>query len=111
VNFTKTCLHTLTPDRDFLPHNLPGQRNARFAVGSGHAFKFASHLGRILSELALDKPTSAEIDPFRADRETLKAGRRRPGALPDSKIQSQVARSPPSGVGGRGLDYGIQLEK
>jgi sarcosine oxidase len=68
VNYTKTCLYTLTPDRDFLLDAVPGQNGAWFAVGAGHAFKFASHLGRILSELALDGVTPADIELFRADR-------------------------------------------
>ena len=74
VNYTKTCLYTLTPDRDFLLDAVPGQRNAWFAVGAGHAFKFASHLGRILSELALDGTT-------RADTEALPGQSRRPGRV------------------------------
>jgi sarcosine oxidase len=68
VNYTKTCLYTLTPDRDFLLDAVPGMENAWLAVGAGHAFKFASHLGRILSELALDGVTSADIERFRVER-------------------------------------------
>ncbi len=72
VNYTKTCLYTLTPDRDFLLDAVPGQTGVWFAIGAGHAFKFASHLGRILSELALDGTTLADIDPFKTDRERLR---------------------------------------
>jgi len=73
INYTKTCLYTLTPDRDFLLDAVPGQNGAWFAVGSGHAFKFASQIGRILSELALDGATPADIDLFRADRAAMKS--------------------------------------
>ncbi len=63
IHYTKTCLYTLTPDRDFLLDAVPGQNGAWFAIGAGHAFKFASHLGRILSELALDGSGSDDIEP------------------------------------------------
>jgi sarcosine oxidase len=71
INYSKTCLYTLTPDRDFLLDAVPGQSNAWFAIGAGHAFKFASHLGRILSELALDGTTTADIYPFRVRRPVM----------------------------------------
>lgn len=70
VNYTKTCLYTLTPDRDFLLDAVPGQNGAWLAIGAGHAFKFASHLGRILSELAVEGTTPANIGTFGADRES-----------------------------------------
>jgi sarcosine oxidase len=51
---TKTCLYTLTPDRDFVLDRLAEHPDVCVAIGAGHAFKFASVLGRALSELALD---------------------------------------------------------
>jgi len=54
----KTCLYALTPDRDFIIDTLPSYPNVSIAVGGGHGFKFASLIGRILSELALDPSTS-----------------------------------------------------
>jgi sarcosine oxidase len=71
VRIAKTCLYTLTPDRDFIVDRVPGTENVFTAVGAGHAFKFASLLGRILVELALDGETSHDIGPFRADRPIL----------------------------------------
>jgi sarcosine oxidase len=71
VLIAKTCLYTLTPDRDFIVDRVPGTENVFTAVGAGHAFKFASLLGRILVELALDGETSHDIGPFRADRPIL----------------------------------------
>jgi sarcosine oxidase len=71
VRIAKTCLYTLTPDRDFIVDRVPGTDNIFMAVGAGHAFKFASLLGRLLVELALDGSTIDDITPFRADRPIL----------------------------------------
>jgi sarcosine oxidase len=71
VRIAKTCLYTLTPDRDFIVDRVPGTDNVFTAVGAGHAFKFASLLGRLLVELALDGSTIEDITPFRADRPIL----------------------------------------
>jgi sarcosine oxidase len=71
VRVAKTCLYTLTPDRDFIVDKVPGTDNVFMAVGAGHAFKFASLLGRLLVDLALDGSTSEDISPFRADRPIL----------------------------------------
>jgi sarcosine oxidase len=71
--YTKTCLYTLTPDRDFVVDSLPDQPNAFVALGAAHAFKFASVLGRILAELVADGATQSagEIERFRIDRPIL----------------------------------------
>jgi sarcosine oxidase len=71
VRVAKTCLYTLTPDRDFIVDRVPGTDNVFTSVGAGHAFKFASLLGRILVDLALDGGTEHDISPFRIDRPTL----------------------------------------
>lgn len=68
---TRTCLYTLTPDRDFVVDSLPDHPEVLVAVGAGHAFKFASALGRILSELALHGETPTDLAPFRIDRPIL----------------------------------------
>ena len=68
---TRTCLYTLTPDRDFVLGSLPGYSNAFMALGAGHGFKFASLFGKILSELALDGQTTSDIRAFRCDRPVL----------------------------------------
>jgi sarcosine oxidase len=67
----KTCLYTLTPDRDFVIDSLPEYPNVHLAIGAGHAFKFASVIGRILSELALDGGTRSDIDAFALARSIL----------------------------------------
>jgi sarcosine oxidase len=67
----KTCLYALTPDRDFIVDMLPEHPNVSIAVGGGHGFKFASIIGRILSELALDGATSSDLGAFKIDRAIL----------------------------------------
>ena len=70
-HLVKTCLYTLPPDRDFVLDWLPGHERVLLAVGAGHAFKFATQIGRILTELALDGSTAHDISLFRADRRAL----------------------------------------
>ncbi|MBV8639443.1 MAG: N-methyl-L-tryptophan oxidase [Candidatus Eremiobacteraeota bacterium] len=67
----KTCLYTLTPDRDFVIDTVPGTKNVHVAIGAGHAFKFASVIGRILTELALDGTTQSDISDFTLARPIL----------------------------------------
>jgi sarcosine oxidase len=71
IIYTKTCLYTLTPDRDFVLDAVPGHPNAVVAIGGGHGFKFASLIGRILSELAIDGTTERNLEPFRIGRAIL----------------------------------------
>lgn len=71
VRRLKTCLYALTPDRDFIVDTLAEFPNVSVAVGGGHGFKFASVIGRILSELALDGATVSDIDAFKIDRPIL----------------------------------------
>ncbi len=72
---TKTCLYTLTPDRDFVIDRLPDHSSVYVALGAAHAFKFSSLIGRILSELVVDgaTPSSGELERFRIDRPVLLA--------------------------------------
>ena len=72
VHLIKTCLYTLTPDRDFVIDALPGHPGAFVAIGAGHAYKFASVIGRVLSELAIDGNTPSDLSLFGFDREILK---------------------------------------
>jgi sarcosine oxidase len=71
VHLAKTCLYTLTPDRDFIVDRVPGAERCYVAVGAGHAFKFASVLGQILVDLAVDGETRHDISAFGADRAIL----------------------------------------
>ncbi|HEU0244873.1 MAG TPA: N-methyl-L-tryptophan oxidase [Candidatus Limnocylindrales bacterium] len=71
---TKTCLYTLTPDRDFVVDALPEHPDVHLVLGSAHAYKFASVLGRIMVERALDgsSPSEPELGAFRIDRPILR---------------------------------------
>jgi sarcosine oxidase len=68
---TKTCLYTLPPDQHFVLGPLVGEPRIVAAVGAGHAYKFASLLGRILSEQAIDGHTAHPVEAFRTDRPAL----------------------------------------
>jgi sarcosine oxidase len=70
----KTCLYTMTPDRDFVVDAVPGHPSILVAQGAAHAYKFASVLGRILAELAIDgaTPSANELEAFRIDRPILR---------------------------------------
>lgn len=72
VRVAKTCLYTLTPDRDFVVDRVPGCERVFVAIGAGHAFKFASLLGKSLVELALDGSAGVDLSSFAADRAILK---------------------------------------
>jgi len=50
---------------------VPDHPNVSIAIGGGHGFKFASLVGRILSELAVDGHTDCNLEPFRLDRAIL----------------------------------------
>ena len=69
--YSRTCLYTIPPDQDFVLGTLPGRPRVSVAVGAGHAFKFASLLGRILAELALTGGTRHPIGAFAPDRRAL----------------------------------------
>lgn len=72
--YTKTCLYTLTPDRDFVVDRLPDHPGVLVALGAAHGFKYASVLGRILAELVADgaTPSAGEIEAFAIDRPILR---------------------------------------
>lgn len=69
--YTKTCLYTLTPDRDFIIDALAEHPNVFCAIGAAHDFKFSSVIGRILSELAVDGETVHDLAPFKINRPIL----------------------------------------
>jgi sarcosine oxidase len=71
--YTRTCLYTLTPDRDFVVDTLPDAPGVAVVLGAAHGFKYASVLGRILAELVIDgtTPSTAEIGAFAIDRAVL----------------------------------------
>jgi sarcosine oxidase len=72
---TRTCLYTLTPERDFVIDRLPDAPGVAVGLGAAHGFKFASVIGRILVESVLDgrSPSDPELGAFRIDRPALLA--------------------------------------
>ncbi|HXU86347.1 MAG TPA: N-methyl-L-tryptophan oxidase [Verrucomicrobiae bacterium] len=71
--YTKTCLYTMTPDRDFVVDRLPEAPGVLVVLGAAHGYKFASVLGRILAELVVDgsTPSAGELERFTIDRPIL----------------------------------------
>jgi sarcosine oxidase len=71
--YTKTCLYTMPPDRDFVLDRLPDHPNVLVALGAAHGYKYASLFGRILAELVVDRatPSARDIAGFRIDRPIL----------------------------------------
>ena len=64
-------MYTMPPDRDLIVDTLPAYPRVSLAQGAGLAFKFASILGRVLSDLAVDGATAYNIAPFAVDRPLL----------------------------------------
>ena len=99
---TRTCLYTLTPDRDFVVDRLPDAPGVVVGLGAAHGFKYASVLGRILVELALDGSTpvgrGARRTSASTGRSCWRPTRRRPGwsepppGRPDADARTRRAR-------------------
>ncbi|KAK9412635.1 peroxisomal sarcosine oxidase [Crotalus adamanteus] len=63
------CLYTNTPDGDFILDRHPRFENIVIGAGfSGHGFKFAPVVGKILCELSLGEPPTHDLTPFRLSR-------------------------------------------
>jgi monomeric sarcosine oxidase len=70
---TETCRYTMTPDEDFILDRHPAHPQIVIASPcSGHGFKFAPLIGRILADLALRGATDYNIERFRLNRPALK---------------------------------------
>ncbi|XP_078682312.1 peroxisomal sarcosine oxidase-like [Branchiostoma floridae x Branchiostoma belcheri] len=70
-SIVETCMYTNTPDGEYILDRHPGHRNIVIGAGfSGHGFKLAPMVGKLLCELTLDKPPSLDMTPFRLDRFT-----------------------------------------
>jgi len=58
----RICMYTNSPDSHFIIDQLPGRENAIVACGfSGHGFKFASVIGEVLADLALEGRTKLPV--------------------------------------------------
>jgi sarcosine oxidase len=68
---SKRCLYTLTHDRDFVVSAVPGHEQVVVGLGSAHGFKFAATFGRMLTDLAVDGDTAADVSAFGLDRPAL----------------------------------------
>lgn len=69
--YTKTCLYTMPRDRQFIIDSVPEHPQIIVCVGAGHAFKFASIFGQILSELAIDGETPHNIETLIFNRPAI----------------------------------------
>jgi sarcosine oxidase len=71
VLYTKTCLYTMPPDRDFVIGPAPGRANIFIGLGAAHGYKFAPLIGKILMQLACDGTTPYPIEAFSCERPVL----------------------------------------
>jgi sarcosine oxidase / L-pipecolate oxidase len=68
-SIAETCLYTVTPDDNFILDRHPTYKNIIIGAGfSGHGFKFAPIVGKILSELAAGNSPSYDLSPFKISR-------------------------------------------
>ena len=66
---TMSCKYTLTPDQHFVIGQHPDHAEVVIASPcSGHGYKFASVVGEILADLAIDGVTRHPIDLFSPNR-------------------------------------------
>lgn len=72
ILYTKPCLYTMPPDRDLIVGELPDHPGVIVLQGAAHGFKFASLLGKIASELAIEGRTAYDIRSFSVDRPALR---------------------------------------
>jgi sarcosine oxidase len=73
VQRSRTCLYTLTPDRDFVLDTVPGHPAVAVGLGAAHGFKFAPTFGRLLADMAVTGAagTPVDVSAFRLDRPAL----------------------------------------
>ncbi|NWV66899.1 SOX oxidase, partial [Malurus elegans] len=65
----ETCLYTNTPDEDFILDRHPKFSNIVIGAGfSGHGFKLAPMVGKLLCELSLGKEPSHDMSHFAVTR-------------------------------------------
>ncbi|XP_061194488.1 peroxisomal sarcosine oxidase-like [Saccostrea echinata] len=66
---TETCIYTMTPDRQFILDNHPEWKNIIIGAGfSGHGYKLAPIVGKVLTELVLNKEPSYDLSRCRIRR-------------------------------------------
>ena len=63
------CMFTNTPDEHFIVDLIPDEPGVVLVSPcSGHGFKFASLIGEVVADLAINGATSHDINLFRLDR-------------------------------------------
>ncbi|XP_061417092.1 peroxisomal sarcosine oxidase isoform X1 [Lethenteron reissneri] len=61
----ETCMYTNTPDENFILDRHPVHRNIVIGAGfSGHGFKLAPVVGKLLAEMATGDAPSFDLSPF-----------------------------------------------
>ena len=71
VLFTRTCLYTMPPDRNFIIDRVPEHPNVIVLQGAAHGAKFGCVIGKIASQLATTGETDYPISAFGATRPAL----------------------------------------
>ena len=69
----RTCLYTMTPDREFVVDLIPGHDRAAVGLGAAHGFKFASVFGKSLVELVFEGTAGSDVSAWPIEREILTA--------------------------------------
>lgn len=65
----ESCMYTLTPDGNFVLDNIPNHANIVFGAGfSGHGFKMAPVVGRILGEMVMGEKPSYDVSSMSLKR-------------------------------------------
>lgn len=72
ILYTKPCLYAMPPDRDLIVGELPDRPGVIVLQGAAHGFKFASLLGKIATELAMQDRTAYDIRSFSVERPALR---------------------------------------
>jgi monomeric sarcosine oxidase len=70
---SKTCLYTLTPDRDFVIGPVPGHEAVVVGLAAAHGMKFAPTFGRLLADVAVTGRSGTGLSPFDPGRPKLTA--------------------------------------
>jgi monomeric sarcosine oxidase len=70
---TKVCLYDMTENSDFVMDRDPDHRDVVYGYGfSGHGFKFAPLIGKLLAELVLDQDPSFDLSRFSSQKSQRK---------------------------------------
>lgn len=68
-SIVEPCIYTMVPDEDFVLDKHPKWPNVIIGAGfSGHGFKLAPVVGKLLAELAIGETLSYDISPCRLNR-------------------------------------------